>query len=359
MKILFFGDADSVHLQRWVHEMAARGATCHVATRRSADIAAAASMHVIQPGHSSVGWFSALPRVRALTRQLQPDLVHGHYITSSGLWAAASGHPRVVLTAWGSDILLTPQKNALWRTLTQWTLRRARLITADSDDVLQAIARYQPKADLHEVSWGADTDRFAPPQEARPGEPVHCVSLRAWEPNYQIDRIIDAYAQAKQAEPQQLGALHLLGGGSMEAGLRNQVQRLGLVQDVVFHGRLNEEAMLAVMQRCAVSISLPLSDATSVSLLESMACGLAMLVSDLPANRQWVNELGGRMVDARDATRDTPRITQALLQLVRAGESALAAMGSHNRALVEARASRRVEMDKMFALYQRCLAGSP
>ncbi|MFM8898632.1 MAG: glycosyltransferase [Burkholderiales bacterium] len=354
MKILFFGDADSVHLQRWVHEMAARGAACHVVTRRPAAMPAAASVHVIQPGSSSVGWFSALPRVRALTRQLQPDLVHGHYITSNGLWAAASSHPRVVLTAWGSDILLTPNKNKLWRWLTQWTLRRARLITADSEDVLRSIAHYQPTADLHEVSWGADTDRFAPPQAARPALPVHCVSLRAWEPNYQIDRIIDAYAQAKQAEPEQLGRLHLLGGGSMEAVLRKQVQRLGLAQNVVFHGRLNEDAMLAVMQGCAVSISLPLSDATSVSLLESMACGLAMLVSDLPANRQWVNDQGGRMVDPRD----TARIAQALLQLVRAGEPALAAMGKHNRALVEARASRRGEMDKMFALYQRCLAGA-
>jgi glycosyltransferase involved in cell wall biosynthesis len=356
MKILFFGDADSVHLQRWVREMAARGAQCHVATRRPGVIPAAASMHVIRPGTGSAAWFLALPEVRSLTRALQPDVVHGHYITSNGLWAAASGHPRVVLTAWGSDILLTPQKNKLWRALTQWTLRRAQLITADSDDVLQAVARYQPTADLQEVSWGADTDLFVPPAQARSALPVQCVSLRAWEPNYQIDRIIDAYAQAKLAEPQQLGALHLLGGGSLEPALRNQVQRLGLIDDVVFHGRLNEDAMLAVMQRCAVSISLPLSDATSVSVLESMACGLAMLVSELPANRQWVNDQGGRLVDASHAAHNTARITQALLQLVRAGAPALNAMGSHNRSLIEERASRRLEMDKMWALYQRCLA---
>jgi glycosyltransferase involved in cell wall biosynthesis len=358
MKILFFGDADSVHLQRWVHEMAARGAVCHVATRRPAAIPAAASVHVIRPGQGSAAWFLALPEVRSLTRALQPDVVHGHYITSNGLWAAASGHPRVVLTAWGSDILLTPQKNKLWRALTQWTVRRAQLITADSDDVLQAIARYRPTAQLHEVSWGADTDRFMPPAQARSAQAVQCISLRAWEPNYQIDRIIDAYAQVKRAEPQQLGALHLLGGGSLEPALRAQVQRLGLTQDVVFHGRLGEDAMLAVMQRCAVSISLPLSDATSVSLLESMACGLAMLASDLPANRQWVNDQGGRLVDASHAADGNVRITQALLQLVRAGANTLQSMGQHNRALIETQASRRLEMDKMWMLYQHCLAAA-
>jgi hypothetical protein len=81
-----------------------------------------------------------------------------------------------------------------------------------------------------------------------------------------------------------------------------------------------------------------------------------------------VNDQGGRLVDASNAashaannaanntTSGNARITQALLQLVRAGAPALNGMGQHNRALIEARASHRLEMDKMWALYQRCLA---
>jgi glycosyltransferase involved in cell wall biosynthesis len=352
LRILYFGDADSVHLQRWVSAMAQRGIQCHVVTRRPGQVPGAKSVQVIYPGSDALGWLLALPRVRAITRRLAPDAVHGHYITSSGLWAAASGHPRVALTAWGSDILLTPTRHALWRGLTRWILRRAGLITADAQEVLAHIRAYGVKAITHEILWGADTDHFAPAASVQMADPVEWLSLRSWEPNYQIDRVIDAYAAARRRHAGPMGPLHLLGGGSLEANLRAQVQALQLTETVIFHGRLNDAAMRAVMQRCAVSISVPKSDATSVSVLESMSCGLALLACDLPANRQWVSPQGGLLVPVGD----TPALTQAMLHLAACQSQALRAMGAHNRAVVLARASRRLQMDLMFKLYQQWLA---
>ncbi len=352
MRILFFGDADSVHLQRWAGAMAERGADCHVATRRPGTVPGAASVHVIRPGGASPGWFVALPEVRRLVRRLAPDIVHGHYVTSNGLWAAASGHPRVALTAWGSDILVTPRRNRFWRTLTGWTLRRAGLITADSRDVLTEIEGYGVKAPMHEILWGADTDHFSPPPGPRGEAPPEWLSLRAWEANYQVDRIVQAYAEARRALGPRMGRLHLLGGGSLEADLRSQVQSLQLGGQVLFHGRLDDAGMQAVMRRCAVSVSVPRSDATSVSVLESMACGMALLVSDLPANRQWIDPRGGVIVPADDG----PALARSMVDLASRGPAALAAMGAHNRAQALARASRRKQMDKMFSLYQQWLA---
>jgi glycosyltransferase involved in cell wall biosynthesis len=352
MRILFFGDADSVHLQRWVAAMAERGAECHVATRRPGDVPGAASVSLIRPGSDAAGWFLALPQVRRLTRALAPDFVHGHYVTSSGLWAAASGHARVALTAWGSDILLTPRRNRFWRALTGWILRRAGLITADSQDVLAEMGAYGVTAPMHEILWGADTDRFTPPPAPRGDAPVEWLSLRAWEPNYQVERIVQAYADARRSNPDRMGPLHLLGGGSLAVALRTQVQGLRLGEHVVFHGRLDDAGMQAVMRRCAVSVSVPRSDATSVSVLESMACGMALLVSDLPANRQWVDPRGGVVVPVSDGA----ALARAMADLAQRSPADLAAMGAHNRAEALARASRRAQMDLMYSLYQQWLA---
>ena len=354
MRILYFGDADSVHLQRWVGAMAERGVECHVVTRRPGQVAGAQSVQTIQPGSDALGWFAALPQVRAITRRLAPDAVHGHYITSSGLWAAASGHPRVALTAWGSDILLTPHRHAGWRTLTGWILRRAGLITADSQDVLAQIRSYGVTAATHEILWGADTDFFAPVEQAPNRKPIELLSLRSWEPNYHIDRIIDAYASARRQAPEKIGRLHLLGGGSLEPRLKAQVQALGLDDCIIFHGRQQELAMRKIMQQCHVSVSVPESDATSVSVLESMSCGLLMLVSDLPANRQWVDARGGVVV----APGDVSALSHAMLELAALGAGECQAMGAHNRNLVLAKASRRLQMDLMLKLYQDWLAPS-
>lgn len=343
-RLLFFADASSVHTRRWVGEMAARGHECHVVTRLAGDVPGARSVRVIQPGRDGLGWFRALPQVRRLAREIAPDWVHGHYVTSYGLWAAACGHRPMALTAWGSDILVTPRQSQLMRALVGWTLRRADLITADSADMLGAIAEYGVRAPLHQILWGADTDKFRPADAPPAGFDI--VSLRNWEANYNIDVVLQAFAGFLAQRPQAASTLHLLGGGPLEADLRQLARQFGIEAHVRFHGRVGDAQMVEALQRSRVSITVPASDATSVSLLESMACGLAIVASDLPANRQWVDAAGGCRVPAGDVN-----ALEAALIALHDDAAALAAMGRHNRQRIEREASRRAQMDAMSALY--------
>jgi len=176
------------------------------------------------------------------------------------------------------------------------------------------------------------------------------VSLRSWEPNYNIDTLVQGFAGLVAARPQARARLHLLGGGSMADALKAQVAALGLNDAVVFHGRVGDQAMVDAIQRSRVSLSVPTSDATSVSVLESMACGLPIVASDLPANRQWLDARGGWIVPLRDAS----GITTALVQACDHREQARL-MGAYNRVVVEREASRRGQMDRMWTLYQQLL----
>ncbi|MDI1257724.1 glycosyltransferase family 4 protein [Aquabacterium sp.] len=353
LRILFFADASSVHTRRWVASAVERGAEAVVITRQPGEVPGARQVIAIRPGADKASWFKALPEVRRVVRELgksfQPDLVHGHYVTSYGMWAAACGLscPKV-LTAWGSDILVTPKRSRLMRWVVGWSLRRADLITADSMDMVEEIARYHPAAPVHQILWGADTDKFTP---ATPASDFEVVSLRSWERNYNIDLVIEAFARFLTLRPHSHALLHLLGGGPMEAGLQERVAALRLLQQVRFHGRVGDQAMVQAIQRCRVSVSVPTSDATSVSVLESMACGLPIIATDLPANRQWVTERGGWIVPVRDVD----AVAQALLTAYDHPER-LAQMGAHNRDLIERQASRRGQMDAMWRLYEKLLA---
>ena len=344
--LCLLGHAPSIHLQRWATAMAERGLRVSVVSAEPQAIDGV-EVHVL-PARGALGWFGRVPAVRRLLAQLAPDLVHGHYVTSYGMLAALGGRRPIVLTAWGSDLLVSPRESVLVRWLTGWVLRRAALITADSRDVLDAIATYRPHARLEEIFWGADTGRFVPwPVERKPAG-FHVASLRAWEPNYRIEAIVEAVARLRASGPV---TLHLLGGGRGEAALRAQVARLGLGDAVVWHGKVDAARLPAVMAACHASVSVPASDATSVSLLESMACGLPVVVSDLPANRQWVAPEGGMVVDGGD-----PAAIAEALRTLRDDPARAATMGAHNRALVEARASSRVQMDRVAALYGELLA---
>lgn len=346
--LLFFADATSVHTRRWVGAMVERGWRCTVVSRHAADLGAAEVIALDTPD-GRLPWFSAVPRVRALVRRLAPDLVHGHYVTSYGLWAAcaAQGRP-LVLSAWGSDILVTPRHSRLAHALTGWTLRRADLITADSEDMLEAIAGWGPRGELRQILWGADTAKFRP--QDRPARPLRIVSLRNWEPLYRIDVLLRALARLDALDPSLAPELHLLGGGPDEAALRALGETLGLSARLHWHGRVPEDRLAEVVRQAHLSVSVPVSDATSVSLLESMAAGLAVVVSDLPANRQWVDARGGRLVPAGDVE----ALAQALRELL-ADPALLAALGARNRDRVHPEAARATQMDRMDHLYRGLL----
>ena len=106
--------------------------------------------------------------------------------------------------------------------------------------------------------------------------------------------------------------------------------------------------MAAVLARCKISVSVPASDATSVAMLESMACGLAVVASDLPANRQWINP--ALLVPAGDAQ----ALAQVLQRLASDDEQARQA-GERNAERIALDGDRKTQMDHIDHLYRELL----
>jgi glycosyltransferase involved in cell wall biosynthesis len=126
---------------------------------------------------------------------------------------------------------------------------------------------------------------------------------------------------------------------------------LGLSDRVTFHGRVDDAGMLAALSRCKVSVSVPASDATSVALLESMACGLAVVASDLPANREWLRGADDLLVSAGDAA----ALARAL-QTLRKDDARAQQLGTINFERIERDGQRAAQMDAMAGLYRELLA---
>lgn len=346
LHLCILGDANSPHTRRWALEMRARDWRVSLVTARPAPLDGVEQC-VLPPIQRPTDWLLRASAARRYVNGLAPNIVHAHYVTSYGYLAARCAHHPLVMTAWGSDLLVTPHTRPWMRWLTGWTLRRADLITGDSTDLVEAARSFGPRAPVHEVHWGVDRTRFTPtPWESK--DYLHIVSLRAWEKNYQITTLIDAFALLCQQLRNVPLQLHLLGGGSLEPTLRAKVQAHGLAQNVVFHGRLDDAGMAAVMSHCKISVSVPTSDATSVAMLESMACGLAVVASDLPANRQWIDpEL---LVPADNV----PALAQVLLQLA-CDDAKARSIGERNAERMARNGDRKTQMDKIDQLYRNLI----
>jgi glycosyltransferase involved in cell wall biosynthesis len=341
--LCLLGDATSPHIQRWAREMQNRGWRVSLVTARPTPIKGV-DQHVLRPVRRSVQWLLRAGAARRAIAALAPDIVHAHYTTSYGYLGARAGRHPLVMTAWGSDLLVTPHTSPWMRWLTGWALRRADLITGDSQSLVDAAQGFRPAAPVHCIHWGVELARFAPvPWRDKPGFEI--VSLRSWEPNYNVPTIIDAVAQLHAHRPDLPVHLHLLGGGSMEDVLRAQVAARGLQDRVSFHGRQDDAGMARVLARCKVSVSVPTQDATSVSVLESMACGLAVVATQLQANAQWLEPHWLVPERSSDA------LAQALAVLAQDGSTA-EATGQRNATLIQQQGDRQQQMDRMDTLYR-------
>ena len=114
------------------------------------------------------------------------------------------------------------------------------------------------------------------------------MSIRKLEPVYNVESVVDAFAEALTTLP---GArLTVAGGGSLRAAIQRRSMASTGAGATAFVGPVTHEQIPALLREHHLYISTARSDTTSVSLLEAMACGLFPVVTDIPANREWIDD---------------------------------------------------------------------
>jgi glycosyltransferase involved in cell wall biosynthesis len=112
---------------------------------------------------------------------------------------------------------------------------------------------------------------------------------------------------------------------------------------VVFRGGVSDAEMKDELDSASFYLSASLSDGTSSSLLEAMACGLLPIVSDIAANREWiVHESNGLLFAPGDHVRLAENIRRAIDR-----EPWMTAARVTNRRLVEDRANIDLSMSAL------------
>ena len=285
----------SIHLRRFVAGLCAVGQRVVLASdaeQRLIDDRLVLEQFRVDLSLRNLGLAATLSRSIARWR---PQVLHVHQ-AGGAAWhaaraAARSGVP-LIITLWGSDVLRLHEWNWLHRLAVRRALRRAAAWTADARallDAAQGICGPDAGALREWIPIGIDPPA---PAAAAPREP-RVLSCRLHKPLYRIDAIVRAFARLPDTRRGWI--LEVAGAGSETAALQQLAQGLG--RRVEFTGMLAPAQLALAYRRCALFVSVPESDGTSVSLLEAMAAGCLPVLSDLPANREWVRDgLNGLLV---------------------------------------------------------------
>ena len=303
--------------------------------------------------HRRSAYLKAILPVRRAIRELRPDVVFGLYLSSGGLLACLSGHPHVVASALGSDVN-TRMGSRLWRAIFRWQGRRADFLHAVSEPMAETLERVMgiPRERIVVSPIGVDTAFLAYVEPAaRPGR-GEILNTRAHWPVYDQPTAVRAIARLrKEGVACRLTFMYIRGVESTQ----RMVDARGLGDVITFRPGYTHEELPAVLAEADVYLSASLSDGTSQSLLEAMCTGLVPVVSDIPANRPWVEHgKSGLLFPPGDDAALAACLKEAL-----ARPEFRAAAAPLNRQIVVERGDVNREARRLLDVFERCLKGSP
>ena len=351
-RVLFVSDAASVHTRRWAEFFRDEGADVHVASFRPAKIEGV-TVHLLASGRlGRLGYFLAIPRLRALARRLKPEVVHAQYVTSYGFLSAAAGLRPLVVTAWGTDVLISPKESKLLRWLARYAVRHADAVTTVAQHMNAAVSALGvPIESVSAVPFGVDTRHFVPPPVERSEEaPLRLICTRNFGPIYSVDTLVEALCLVRQRGL--AVRVDLVGEGPLRQELQAQVESRELAASVTFHGQVDHVQLAQLLAEAHLFVTPALSDGNNVSLNEAMACASFPIATDIPANAQWIQHgVNGLLYPPGDAVRLADAIEQAAQDVGLRQRAAVL-----NRHIVETRADWRVCVAHMEETYQRAKA---
>ena len=356
-----------VHARRWLKYFADAGHDVHLVTSETApgwdmDNVELHALRRFGPKTQAINYLiNTLPLIhqfRRLIKNISPDIIHAHYIMETTLLGAASGFHPFVITVWGSDVLIAPQESRVSRLIASYVLKRADLITCDTEHMQQPLIKLGANPDkLDLIKFAVDIRKFKPRRKNEKlmeklgilNSPT-IISLRHLEPLYDIETLIACVPLVLAEIPE--AKFVLLGKGSQEGKLKELSQSLGVSHSVRFVGQVPADEVPRYLTSADICVSTALSDAGPGGIIEAMACELPVITTDFGDNRRWVEDgVNGFIVPLR-----SPRVLASrIVHLIR-NPDIRQKFGRANRQIIAERNNWETEMGKMEKLYEELIA---
>lgn len=319
----------------------------------------------LSPFHLKRFWRTAaqISRLRKLLREEKIDVLHSHFVGVNAWYGALSQFHPAVITVMGGDILgedWEPGPDIRERWLTPYALRNADLITCWSNKLVPIVRRFSgPEVPIEVVHGGVELERFSPGPRPQyllerlnlPATARVILSPRLMRPLYNLDKLAIAAQSVCAAVPDAyfvFAVVPVATNEAYEAEVRDIFARGDANDRVRFVGAIPHDEMADYYRLADVTVSIPSSDGTPMSVLESMACGTPVLVSRIPNyDSHYIEENKTvLMVDPKDPAALATALTRLLQD-----RSLAQSLASEAERRVRLSGSYESQMAKMNELY--------
>ncbi len=325
----------------------------------------------LPPFHLKRFWITcaAILRLRRIIRHQRPDIVHVHFLGHAAWYAALSGwHPLALSVMGGGDIRGTSWQPASCRerVLTPYTLRHSDLVLCWSRNLANVVKPYLPPGrkpivlvggvDLDLFRRSSDRNSLRKTLGLEPGDFV-ILSPRLFWPLQNIDILVRTMPHLLQTLPHaRLLLVKYLADArpTYERYVEELIDELGVRSSIRFVPTIPNTDMPRYYSAADCTVSIPDTDGTPMTLMESAACGTPSVVHDLPDYDPSL------FVDRETVMRVPRRNPEHLAEAIAAiatDENLRETLVRRARDLVERHANYEVEMHRLEGLYQGLVHG--
>lgn len=377
MRICYLADGRYIHAHRWLrffkehgHEMSLLSFAPMQPHHIAAVEEAGGKYHgELGPFHLKRFWRTVgdLTRLRRFLRRERIDVLHCHFLGVNTWYAALSRFHPLVITVMGGDVCgpdWQPRGDMRERWLTPLALRKADLITCWSNQLTEVVRPFcSPATPIKVIHGGVDLKRFAPSPKPRylqerwsiPADAKVILSPRLMRPLYNLDKIAMAALKVCAAHPEAYFLFAYLSEAKdevYEAQVRAIVHNSQAAERIHFIGAIPHQEMADYYRLADVVVSIPSTDGTPMSVLESMACATPVVVSDIPDYDSYYIEPEKTVLAAK--ADDAEELARALLRLLE-DQILVERLTTEAKRRVESTASYEAQMSRMEQLYHGLL----
>ena len=139
----------------------------------------------------------------------------------------------------------------------------------------------------------------------------------------------------------------------MKNNIIKLIEELDLKDRVILLGSVPNEQLPEIYNAADIYVSTSLSDGSSLSLMEAMCCGLPVVVTDVPANLEWIREGFNGLIAER---KNIDSIADRLIKLL-SSDKMIKQFADNNLKIAEEKIDIKKNYKKLIVLYQFLLNG--
>lgn len=231
-------------------------------------------------------------KIKELMRTYRYDVIHAFFTVPCGALAYLyKKNVPFIVSLRGSDVpgfnkrfglqyvFLKPMIKEIWK--------KADVVVANSNGLKELALETYPDLNIGIIPNGIDTNDFEPElSKDRDEIRVLCVSRLIERKG--IRYLIEAISKLDSEKVK----LTLVGEGNQEAELKQLVRELELDDSVIFKGYVSHEKISEIYKKSDIFALPSLNEGMSNALLEALAAGLPVIVTDTGGTSELIDENG-------------------------------------------------------------------